>query len=208
MLETSVGSLHVLFVRFIRHFCQYYLSLNEKSHEFELNKTFLKNFFESRCDETVDFDSKVTELFKLYEQHNKAFTMLNLTKKSERARSTLDSTNSACHDEMITSSDSKYLQRDARFRYQIWSNEMIPTFLAYLKENVFTDTAKSTFKLNLNENVGKYLVHLIVVFNSCSSYCQCLTFENNSSKSDLIRTKEMSADILASIFRELNSFKQ
>jgi hypothetical protein len=172
----------------------------------------LKNFFqstknndESASDLNKSIEKKVISLFRFYEQNNKAITMLNLAKNNSQNLSTKEI--DANLEENI-SSQSKYVQRDCRFRYQIWSNEMINYFMLNLKNKIYTAENKSNLQVSLNENFSdnliQLLVQLIVVFNSCSSYCQCLTFENNNSKADFIKIREISAYILSEIFKQFN----
>jgi len=212
IVEHQMSSIHNFFEDFMEHFCQYYLNLNEQSHEFKLDKTFLKNFFqstknndESASDLNKSIEKKVISLFRFYEQNNKAITMLNLAKNNSQNLSTKEI--DANLEENI-SSQSKYVQRDCRFRYQIWSNEMINYFMLNLKNKIYTAEIKSNLQVSLNENFSnnliQLLVQLIVVFNSCSSYCQCLTFENNNSKADFIKIREISAYILSEIFKQFN----
>lgn len=207
--DEHFSSVHQFFVNFIKHLCLYYINLNEQSHDFKLDKALLKNFFqnfktenENVVDLNKPIESKVTSLFRFYEQHNKAFTMLNLSKSSNQYSTTQE--NEVILEENV-SSDSKYLKKDSRFRYQIWSNEMINFFVLNLKEKIFTNEKNSNLRLSLDgtdsENLIKFLVQLVIVYNSCSSYCQCLTYENNYSKADFIKTREISASILSSIFK-------
>ena len=104
-----------------------------------------------------------------------------------------------------------YFQQDSRFRYQIWSNELISSFLLNLKE-AFKDDEKETIeKLIVNYDSNKYLLNslceLIVIFNSCSSYCQCsvIVETNNNSLSEVNNIKQLSAKLLAFLIQKINA---
>lgn len=215
-------TLRTYFCTFVRHFCAYYIYLNEKSHNFKLDDAYLKNLMnkyetaESADDEngpndtngplSTDTYKEVIELFKVHKEHNKALTMLNLTQKTQ---STLTKTPSKIKMESALAEQSEcskgdltYIQKDFRFRYQTWSYGMVNHFL---NQYLLSIDEKKMCVDNLSA-VNRSLAHLIVVFNSCSSYCQCSVIlpDESSTKSELQTAKDTSIKLLTAI---LKSFK-
>jgi hypothetical protein len=172
-------------------------------------------------------DKKVLELFRLHKQQNKALTMFNLTKKNElnvKKCPQAEDTNQIDSTEETTTNETMYFQRDCRFRYQVWSSELVANFLSKLSSNnnyeekaetkcVKTQKLIDTFEQNdieVSQNFLIGLCELIVVFNSCSSYCQCSAIvenNNNCSSFDLAKIKAMSGKFLSFLIHKINGNK-
>ena len=76
-LKESTNQIDIYFDYFIRHLAYSYYNLNEKSHSFKVEKSYLKNLT-SNSNSDVSAEQKVTKLFKMHQEHNKA-VMLSLT---------------------------------------------------------------------------------------------------------------------------------
>jgi hypothetical protein len=218
--ENNIDKINRYFIYFILHFTLYYFHLNETSHGFKLDKKYFNELLQSTPTESdknatdatddEEFERKILNIFEFYKQHNKAFTMLDLTKKTKSAIRSMDSLEER---ERIMDnsenelSDFNYLQRDSRFRYQIWTIDLISHFLLsldfnyYLFNSEFNNGVVENFLIN---NLGK----LIIVYNSCSSYCQCSVNENNNSKIDLVKIRATSIQLLIKIFKILDKVKK
>lgn len=194
---------------FIFHFSKCYLHLNEKAHNFKLDDVYLNNLMDKydnkEACENMEINEEVIELFKIHKEHNKALTMLNLTKMTQSTLSKSPSSVVGCRgggggndENEANNSNLAYIRKDFRFRYQIWSYKMINYFLNYFNKNSLVQ--------KLSTQSCKNIAQLIVVFNSCSSYCQCsvVVQDENISKFNKQSVKATSVKLLSSI---LNSIK-
>ena len=194
--------LEKFFFKYLLHLSEYYLELNRISHHLELDKSiFNKIINEPEIDEieqnSAKVDSRVTKLFKFYQENNKSMAMKDLTDGVHK------------NSEDFVNNEDLYLRKDCRFRYQIWSNEMISSIMINLPEKINSKNSYFSKLVELCDNSDDDLrkmlfafIDLIIVFNSCSSYCQCTAVEFNS-KIDVQRSKEISAKLLSFIIRIL-----
>lgn len=215
LLKNESFSLEKFFGLFISHFAKYYLYLNEKTHDFKLDDAYLKTLMDKYENDAGLSEIKreeVIELFRIHKEHNKTLTMKTLTKITQ---TTLSKSPSLALSEAEVSkednlNDLDYIRNDYRFRYQTWSFRMIRSFLNGLND----ETGRSRGAIEkMPREARKCVAQVIVVFNSCSSYCHCsisafneeLTDMGTSSKSDLKHVKDTSVNLLSSI---LNSLKR
>ncbi len=182
-MKESANEAHNYFAYFIRHLANNYYDLNEKSHLFKMEKSYLKNLKNSSSDDSDE--QKADKLFKMHQEHNKAvmlsFTGENSTDETQLSSSSLGGQRSQ-------------LLLDNKNRYQVWSQQIIAPFLVNLNE-----------KISLNKTSPALLDAITCIcqlFNSCSPYCQCLAFGQN----ELIeRAKCSSLHLMTEFFRLANS---
>ncbi len=148
-INESLDDINKYFYYFIQHLAGYYYFINEKVHNFKMEKSYFKGFLREN---DLSSSDKVNKLFKFHQEHNKAL-MLSLTNSSNE-------TNRFSTNEL----------QDYKNRYQIWSCEMIGPFLL--------DFDNSNNIKNLNNGLFlDSMSTLIQLFNSCSRYCDCFAFD-------------------------------
>lgn len=181
--SSTVISAPRYFGLFIAHFSKYYLYLNEKTHNSKLDDVYLNTLMDKyeREEESGGGGEQpkrdeVIELFRVHKEHNKALTMLTLTKITQTALSKSGESPSSANS---NHNDLAYIRKDFRYRYQTWSFRMISRFLNGLNEHERRVVEDEDEEEKMGESsvvpkcVRKSIAQVIVVFNSCSSYCQC-----------------------------------
>jgi hypothetical protein len=125
-------------------------------------------------------EKELNELFSLQKENNKALAMLNLSMNIESECDNQDRESQIGQLKSpileLNSNESLYSLRDSRYRYQVWSNQISIQFLKDLNQNL--DCFKQVFSKGNFENwklIFKLLIQFVLVFNSCSNYCQCST---------------------------------
>ncbi len=153
-------------------------------------------------EDTNETQEEVLKLFRQHKQHNKALNMINLTNNPDGEP--ISGLVSGGSDKPPSTNDKMYATKDARFRYHIWSSEMIAAWILGLSEQ-HTHVVHLRTLLSIYRNSDAFRMILnsfsqnIVVFNSCSTYCQCSIFESTSA-ADSAKAKDVSPRLLAEIF--------
>lgn len=159
----------IFFSTFISQINNFYKYLFESSHQIKLVNDMLKNFlnkFENQ-DLTGYSEETLNQEIELFMQDFR-----------EKNKTHMESYEM----DKIENVGENYLDKDAKNLFRIWSQEIIPYLFLYLSKQASIETSElylvnlinfysshNDIKINLIIN----LAELILLFNSCNSFCKC-----------------------------------